>query len=171
MPDEFSLSEGLTVISPTADVRERVCRMIDESALFSDLEWPQIEMLVRYMDICSAQSGAVIFSEGDPGNFACLLLEGKVDVYKQDHNQQRKNVISLGPGKFFGEMSLIDEEPRSGTAVAGSDAMLAILTKEKFERLTNEKPGLGIRVLSKLAKLLSQRLRRASGILVEYLHE
>lgn len=171
MADEFPLSEGLTAISASPDVREQVSRMIDETGLFSGLEWVQIEILTRYMDVYQALPGAVVFREGDPGSFACLLLEGRVDVFKEDHAQQAKNVISLGPGKFFGEMAMVDDEPRSGTAVAAAESVLAVLTKAKFSRLTQERPALGIRVLGTLAKLLSQRLRRTSGILVEHLHE
>jgi CRP-like cAMP-binding protein len=75
----------------------------------------------------------------------------------------------IGPGKTFGEMSLIDGEPRSASAIALDDSKVLVLTEENFHRLVYQYPHLGAMVLLKLAQLMSQRLRQTSDLLVDFL--
>jgi CRP-like cAMP-binding protein len=66
-------------------------------------------------------------------------------------------------------MALIDGEPRSATCITAMPCKLVILTKENFLRILAEQPGLGVKIVMKIARLLSQRLRKTSGMLVDYL--
>ena len=65
-------------------------------------------------------------------------------------------------------MSLIDGEPRSATAVAESNCVLLVLTRERLDQLATKAPGLAYKVLLLLARLISQRLRQTSGKFVEF---
>jgi len=67
-------------------------------------------------------------------------------------------------------MSIIDGLPRSASATAGEDTTMLILSKENFELLLNDNPKLGIVIYSKLAQLMSHRLRVSDWMLVEYLY-
>ncbi len=163
-------AKGLSLIRRTADLFDQMCEKIDGTELFKDLEWESMRILGSYMEAYKADPESVIFREGDEGAFACLILEGTVEIFKEDPQHERIAVITLSPGQFFGEMAVIDEEPRSGTAIVRERAMLAVLTREKFAKLLEKYPLIGINVLRKLARLLSQRLRRTSGMLVEHLH-
>ena len=69
----------------------------------------------------------------------------------------------------LGEMTIVDGEPRSATAVAVASSTLAVLTQENFLLIMRDKPALSAKLLLKIAQLLSQRLRLTSGILVDYL--
>jgi CRP/FNR family cyclic AMP-dependent transcriptional regulator len=66
-------------------------------------------------------------------------------------------------------MSLVDGEPRSASVVADEPTTLVVLTAEGFACLSSEVPRLAIKVLLKISKLISQRLRQTSGTLVDYL--
>lgn len=163
----------------TLDVRPKAvplsvlqrAEMLDETPWSSDFVWREIELLARHLEAHSATRGTTIFSEGDPSRYLGLIVKGQVDIVKRDSSGGDHVIITLGPGKTLGEMALIDREPRSATAVATADTLLLLLTEEQFEQLNKNFPGLGIRLILKLAKMMSQRLRRTSGVLVDYLED
>ncbi len=66
-------------------------------------------------------------------------------------------------------MALFDGEPRSASAIAAESAMIMMLTKDSFDRLVRELPGLAAKLLLVLGKLLSQRLRQTSGKLIDFI--
>ena len=75
----------------------------------------------------------------------------------------------MSPGKTFGEMSLVDGEPRSASVLADEKTTLIVLTADDFARLASEIPRLAIKVLLKISKLLSQRLRHTTGVLADHI--
>lgn len=143
--------------------------MLEKAQMFKDLEWAQIEALSGYVQIYRAPPGAVLFREGDQGDFMCIVLEGKLEVHKEDNRRIDKTVSTVFPGRSLGEMTIVDGEPRSATAVAVVQSTLAVLTQENFMLIMRDKPALSAKLLFKIAQLLSQRLRLTSGILVDYL--
>ncbi len=149
--------------------REELCSMIGATQMFDDFEWHDIEALADYMQAYEAGKGTVLFREGQGGDFLCLIIEGKVDIVKEDIDGKRKTIAVVGPGKTLGEMAIIDGEPCSATAIVSEPVVLTILTQANFFRIINEKPALATKILLKLARLLSQRLRLASGLLVDRL--
>ncbi len=82
-------------------------------------------------------AGERIFKQGDLGDFAFLLLEGRVSLF-QYHDGQRIEVNEIGPGEIFGEMAVMDGGSRSTTAVAIDDCAVAILTAQDFSRRLGE---------------------------------
>ncbi len=147
----------------------RIAAMLENAQMFKDLEWSQIEALSGYMQIYRAAPGAVLFREGDKGDFMCVVLEGKLEVRKEDNQHVDKVVSTVLAGRSLGEMTIVDGEPRSATAVAVAPSTLAVLTQENFLLIMRDKPALSAKLLLKIAQLLSQRLRLTSGILVDYL--
>ncbi len=145
--------------------------MLDETQWSTSFVWREIELIARYMAAHSASRGTTIFAEGDPSRYLGLVIKGKVDIIKRDSAGKEHVMTTVGPGKTLGEMALIDHEPRSAAAVAATDTLLMLLTEEQFETLTTTYPGLGYKLVLKLAKMMSQRLRRTSGVLVDYLED
>ncbi len=148
---------------------DRIAAMLENAQMFKDLEWAQIKALSEYLQIYRAAPGAVLFHEGDKGDFMCVVLEGKLDVRKEDNRRVDKTVTTILPGRSLGEMTIVDGEPRSATAVAVAPSLLAVLTQENFMQIMRDKPALSAKLLLKIAQLISQRLRLTSGILVDYL--
>ncbi|MDO8294567.1 MAG: cyclic nucleotide-binding domain-containing protein [Gallionella sp.] len=148
---------------------DRIAAMLENAQMFKDLEWVQIEALSGYIQLYRAAPGAVLFREGDKGDFMCIVLEGKLEVRKEDNQHVAKVVTTVFPGRSLGEMTIVDGEPRSATAVAVASSTLAVLTQENFLLIMRDKPALSAKLLLKIAQLLSQRLRLTSGILVDYL--
>lgn len=160
---------ALELIGSGRAFQDQLCAMLEDSQMFGDLEWPEIQALAGYMQAYRADRGTTLFREGDGGSYLCLVVKGSVDICKEDRARETKVVATVGSGKTLGEMAMVDGEPRSATAVAAAPTTLAVLTRENFTRLTQEKPGLAAKVLLKVARLLSQRLRLTSGVLVDYL--
>lgn len=133
------------------------------------LSWGETLRFAEYVDAFEAKAGVEIFPQGQLGHYLCLLVEGRVEIAKRGSSAERKTLATIGPGKTFGEMSLIDGEPRSASAIALDDSRVLVLTEENFSRLIEHDPRLGCIVLAKLGKLMSQRLRRTSEMLVDFL--
>ncbi|MCE5182249.1 MAG: cyclic nucleotide-binding domain-containing protein [Betaproteobacteria bacterium] len=171
MTETQSPPSSLKLIGIGKTFKEEFCDMIGATQMFSDFDWRDIETLSGYMQAYEASDGAALFREGDNGHYMCLIFKGRVDIYKEDHHDKKKIVAIVGAGKTLGEMAIIDGESRSATAIVSEPTTLAILTKENFLRITNEKPPLAAKILLKIARLLSQRLRRTSGLLVDYLED
>src|SRR5207249_6759540 len=128
-----------------------------------------VELLAGYLRVYTAEKGSVIVREGSHEVYLCLLVDGKVRVEKEGDRRVAKSLGSVGPGKTFGEMSLIDGEPRSASIIAEEAATLLVLTGDDFGRLSSDVPRLAIKILLKIAKVVSQRLRQTTGVLLNHL--
>lgn len=100
------------------------------------------------------KQGATIIHEGTTGSYAYLIVSGSVEVTKQVGDE--KLVLSrLVKGNIFGEMSLVDDKPRSATVVAAEDTEVKIITRERFETMLEQNP----RGVIPLLKQVFQRVR------------
>lgn len=145
--------------------------MIGRVRWASDLNWSELVRVAQFFDACHVEAGATVFREGDHEAYMCLVVEGQVDIIKTTRSDHEQVITSIGPGGTFGEMSLIDGEPRSATVRVSESAQLLILSQESFARLAEECPRLILRMVLRLTRSLSQRLRETSGELVEFLDE
>jgi len=134
-----------------------------------DMDWDDVAALAEYVDAYGAPQGVKIFEQGGQGQYLCLLVGGEVELMMADSTGAQKSLAIIETGKPFGEISLIDGEPRSATAVAKVDSKVLTLTQDEFRALSEKHPRLGAILLTKLAELMSHRLRQTSGMLVEYL--
>ncbi len=168
MSDPVAAKKSVALPRFASTIAQR-SQLIDRTEWSSELTWPQVQTFARYVDAFEAKKGVEIFHEGDSGHYLCLLVEGRVEIAKRDSDGKMKTLAIVGSGKTFGEMSLIDGEPRSATAIALDDSKVVVLTEENFNRLSYRHPRLGVALLLKMARLMSQRLRRTSVMLVDFL--
>jgi CRP/FNR family cyclic AMP-dependent transcriptional regulator len=158
--------KGLTEEEYTAS---QISKVVESTKWADNLSAKEIETLSRYLHLCTAEAGSVIVQQGRREAYLCLIVEGRVSIMKEGTGRAAKQIGSAGAGSIVGEMSLIDGEPRSASVVADEPTTLVVLTGEGFARLSSEVPRLAVKVLLKISKLISQRLRQASGALVDYL--
>jgi CRP/FNR family cyclic AMP-dependent transcriptional regulator len=97
------------------------------------------------------QPGEVIFREGEPGDCMYAVVEGEVAI-----TARGSHVDTIGPGGIFGEMALIDAEPRSATAAVSTTAKVAPINQKRFMFLVQNTPYFSIQVL----RIMSERMRR-----------
>mgnify|MGYP001823523608 CR=1 FL=1 len=159
---------SMELIGEGETFKHELCDMIESAQMFSDFPRSDTEIVAGYARAYSVKNGTTIFNEGGKGSFMCLVVDGRVDVYKESDGE-RKRLTAIRPGKTMGERALLDELPHSATTIAVEDTTLVLITKFHFDRLNEEHPALGNRILRKIAKLLSLRLRQTTGILSDYL--
>ena len=143
--------------------------MINYAPLFENFSLPEIRLMTHFMHTYRAEAGQEILREGEPGDFMMIVLEGRVEVFKQDRWNAPRVIATVEEGRTLGEMSMIDGEPRFATCVATEPTLIAVLTRESLARIILEQPILGAKILMELALMLSQRLRQTSLKLVSYL--
>jgi CRP-like cAMP-binding protein len=95
-------------------IQERVT-LLEKSRLCSGLTNEQLQSIAPYFDPFMAPTDSFVCREGDQSDFICLVCSGRVAVAKQDHNNIRKIIATVGPGQTVGEMSVIDGGCRSAS--------------------------------------------------------
>jgi CRP-like cAMP-binding protein len=103
--------------------------------------------------------GSVILFEDDPGDSLYIVREGRVKVVLVGEDGREVILGVLGVGEHFGELSLIDDQPRSAHVIAMEDSLLLVLRRDDFRRRVEANPTVAWALLSEL----SRRLRRADG--------
>ncbi len=154
------------------DVRDNTfnlkCEMLKKTKWVSDFTLQEIEEFADYLHIVNAIKDTHIFNEGDEDSFMCLIVEGSISIVKEAYSGMKKTVTILYNGTF-GEMALIDGNPRSASALAVENSILLTLNNLHFKQLLANSPNLGIKILLKLSQLMSQRLRSTTDMLIDYL--
>ena len=103
-------------------------------------------------DVVKVRSGETIFLHGETGGHMYIVLQGQVQIKIGEH------VVDLvDPGGIFGEMALLDDNPRAGTAIAATSAALLRLDEHQFTSLVRESPDFAI----KLLRTIVARVRKA----------
>jgi len=137
---------------------DAVVEMLGKTSLWSGLGKQELKSIVNNSKEREFESGSTIASRGEGGIGFYLILDGAVEIRSDGNTLSR-----LGPGQFFGEMSVIDNQPRSADVVAVERSRVLILTAWKFKALISENPKMAIRMLQELVR----RLRNDDRTLTE----
>ncbi|MFL5618675.1 MAG: Crp/Fnr family transcriptional regulator [Gemmatimonadaceae bacterium] len=125
--------------------------------MFSGL---QRDELLKFADLTRERTypkGSVILFQGDPGDSLYVLRQGRAKVVLIGEDGREVILGVLEPGAHFGELALIDDQPRSAHVIAMEDSQLLILRREDFRRRVEANPSVAWALLTEL----SRRLRRA----------
>src|SRR5436190_23624065 len=102
---------------------------LESSKLFSQLPATELKQLRSAVRELSFAAGREIFTEGDPGDGVYVVKSGEVHISAVLGTGERRVFSKLPPGEFFGEMSVLDNQPRSACATAGSDCVLFFIPR------------------------------------------
>lgn len=130
---------------------------------FSELRKSEVREFIRIIHHRSYKKNEVIFYEGEPGVGMYIIESGKIGIYKNFDDTSREELATLNAGEFFGEMALLDDSPRSATALALDDSTILGLSRPELFDLIHKKPKLGNKILLKLAQLIAERLRSSNN--------
>jgi CRP/FNR family transcriptional regulator, cyclic AMP receptor protein len=136
-----------------------------EVRLFKDIAAPELAALAGSLRERALRRGQVLFREGEVGEEMFVVQRGSIVISKPVTGRVEQVLARIGPGDFFGEMSLFDCSPRSATIQADSDATLLALDREAMRRLTEQSPRAAAAFFHALVQVFIERLR-ASGDLV-----
>ena len=156
------------------DVRESktVGSIIDfliDIPLFDELKSSELKIIARQMNFVEIHRRETVFKEGDKGDYVCFVVDGILDVVKQSTAGRDVVIASLSRGRSIGEMSAIDDYPRSATVKARTNSTLVILSRNGLELISQGYPKIGIKILRGLARVLSMYLRKTSSQLADYI--
>ena len=124
--------------------------------LFSQLEPAELERVTEISRERTYPKNSVILFEDDPGDALFVVAEGQVKVVLIGEDGREVILSVMGEGEFFGEMALIDDEPRSAHVIAMEDSTLLVLRREDFQGILKQTPSIALALLREL----SRRLRR-----------
>jgi len=139
-------------------------------SLFDSFDVDELTLLARHMSYIHLQRGEFLFVEGDKGDFMGFVVQGVLEVLKKSATGENVIIARLAKGSSIGEMALIDKSPRSATVVSRQPTTMITLTSKGFDRLTEKSPLTGIKIIRKIARLLSLNMRRTSSKLADLLN-
>jgi len=146
---------------------ERLVDFIINLPLFEFLERDELIDVAARMDFMDLKPGDVLFNEWDRADFVCFVESGELDVTKKTGPNSSDVMATLRRGRSIGEMSIINNFPRSSTVVARSKVRLAVFQRTAFEDILSKEVDLGVNILKGLANLLSINLKKASSRLAD----
>ncbi len=126
--------------------------------IFSELADSDISSLAKLSSRRRFPKDTVVFFENEEGDTFFMILEGRIKVTILGDDGREVILSMLGPGDFFGEMALLDNEPRSATAIAAEETELLSLHRTDFQTVLTDNRS----ITTALIKILTGRLRRAN---------
>ncbi|MCF7805684.1 MAG: cyclic nucleotide-binding domain-containing protein [Candidatus Marinimicrobia bacterium] len=127
-------------------------------------EFVEIEKLVHQRTYTQNET---IFSQGQPGLGMYIVLSGKVNIVRHDEEGNKLILASLSQGSFFGDMSLLNDAPRSATAEAAELSQIIAFFRPDLFDLLNRKPKTGIKIITGVANVIATRLRAQNELTQE----
>jgi len=129
--------------------------MLKNVSLFADLPEDAVNAVSALATTRTYSKNTIIISEGDDSDSLYVVLSGKVKVYLSDDEGKEIIINILSGGDYFGELALMDDEPRSASVMTLEESKLAVLSKTAFEDCLKKNPQVALPII----KGLSARLR------------
>jgi len=129
--------------------------------LFASLDDEAAEALRALLEVRTFPAGRVLFRAGEPGDAMYLIEDGGVRIHVKDADGDDVTLAELSGGDFFGEMAILDGQPRSADATVTTDARLAVLSHDDFHGFVRRDPEVALNMLA----AITARLRRTDEML------
>src|SRR6476620_1933377 len=142
--------------SPTA----RAFDQLAQNRLFEGIESDLLDKISPEVHVVELGEGEIIFREGDPGDLLYLVGEGSVKISKSGRGGQQETLGFIQSGNFFGEMALLDGEPRSAMATAAEPTLLGAVNESTFQHILELAPS---RLHMNFLRSVSERLRAVNS--------
>jgi CRP-like cAMP-binding protein len=144
--------------------------MLRDIGLFGGMDDDTLGNLARDLPTLLAETGETVVREGDTSQEMFVVIGGELEVVKKGKGGKEVRVALFGPGDWFGDMSILDVQPRSATVRAVAPTMLMRITAEHVDRLLYRKDlkAYALFVMN-LARELSRRLRVADNLITRFM--
>jgi CRP-like cAMP-binding protein len=125
--------------------------LLADVPLFEGLSRADLARVAALAEQASYNAGRVIVKRDDPGRAFYVIVEGRAKVVKGRIVTARREA-ELGPGDFFGELALLDGEPRAATVIAASPLTTIRIERAAFRRMLQGEPGIALKLLEGMAR-------------------
>ena len=124
--------------------------------LFSSLNEMQLDQLAAGSVRKSYPRGRTIVAEGEPSQSLYILLSGRAKVQRSDSEGKEVILAVIGPREFFGEMSLIDDSPRSASVITIESSDFMAINKDSFKAMLAQSPDIAMQIMRGLVRRLRE---------------
>ena len=132
--------------------------LLKKSGLFSEVTTEDLRVVAQELDQEVCFKGERVFDIGDPSDKLCIIEQGRIGISIKESPRVQEYIAEMGEGECFGEMGMLDDQPRSATVHVIEDVTLLTLDKLKLKALLISYPELGLGIM----RSLSLRLREAN---------
>jgi diguanylate cyclase (GGDEF)-like protein len=136
--------------------------VLKNSPLFAEMSELEFNAITAFMERRKIDEGETVFNEGDHGEDMFVLLSGALSAHKRQSDGTLRRMFDITPGQFFGEMSIIANEPRSATISAIENSNLMVLQGIDFYRIFFDHPMVGIKMLTSIGGVQNGWLNQTS---------
>ena len=150
-------------LDSTMPMFSRIEHILRENPFFEEFSEEEIDIFSKQLSLRSFASHTTLFNQGDIGNYLFFIVDGEVEVRLDSAEYKQIIIASFEQGSCVGEMSILDDFPRSATIVVTKPSELLILSRSRFDAICTENPQVGLKFLRGIAQNLSMRLRKTSG--------
>lgn len=123
--------------------------------IFSNLTIDELRMIAGITEREHYSDNEYLFRQGDPGNYAYIMVSGKVELFFENAGREVQPLMTVGEGACFGEMALLDGEPRSAGARTLTESVISKISRNDFIQTITRHPAIALGIISQL----SYRLR------------
>ena len=138
--------------------------MLRNVPLFAVLDEPELNALAGVMTRRAVPRNRTVLQAGDPTDSLYIILTGRTRVQMSDDEGKEVILASLGPGDFFGEMGLMDEEPRSASVLTTEACEFIVITKDDFKAILKDNFDLAMVIMRGLVKRLREADRKIESL-------
>lgn len=135
--------------------------------IFAGLTPLERDALAASSSTVTLARNTVVFNEGDPADALYLIEAGRVKVYACDRNGKEYIFNVMGPGEYFGELALLDDEPRSASVRTLEEARFRVVTRGDFQRVLDDHPGMARTLIRNLTTRIRQLTRDVRSLALE----
>jgi CRP/FNR family cyclic AMP-dependent transcriptional regulator len=137
--------------------------LLKQVPMFNLFDDDELRELAHHIEERGFVAGQTVFRDGDPGGEMHVVMSGKVELFISDPKGNRVSVGVVEAGEMFGELSLLDGEARSASAIAQEATRTCVVDRDDLTLLFSKKPQSALDILATIAR----RLRRADAMLAE----
>ncbi len=161
---KFRVGDALwtNIFRKTSGETETTLAILRRIPLFLGMRKSELLEFEKLMHRREYREDETVFYEGEPGVGMYIVQEGSVLIYKDKADGAREVLAELSSGEFFGDLALLDESPRSASAVAREDSKVLGLFRPDLLELIERKPRLGNKLLFQLAQMIGERLKHTN---------
>ena len=136
--------------------------MLHKVYMFSELAPADADTLTAHCQTRTYPANAILINEGDQTDSMYVIVEGEVKVYCNDDTGKEVILNILGPGEYFGEIALVDDQPRSASVMTIAPTKAMMISKANFKKWLKENPDMSfnlIRALTKQVRALTDSVK------------
>lgn len=144
-----------------------IIHFLQKVEIFSTLSMSETEKIINNSRFVEYNEGDLLFKEGDEGHELYIVEDGVVAITINLPDGQEKEIASIKPGDFLGEMSIFEDAPRSASCYVKKKCRLLKLNQKEFFRMIDEYPEIAVKIMYRMLNITTKRLRNTNEFVAD----